>query len=129
LRDKFQIIAFTASERVYADTVLDFIDPDNSIFDLRLYREHCIATEYGHVKDLRIIANRDLKDIALIDNSCLSFALNIDNGIPILPFFDNKEDEELRHLTYYLTTIYHQNVEDIRIHNRNAFQLLSLKDA
>jgi CTD small phosphatase-like protein 2 len=38
----------------------------------------------------------------IIDNNALSFAFNVNNGIPILPFFDDKNDEELRHLVYYL---------------------------
>jgi CTD small phosphatase-like protein 2 len=40
-----------------------------------------------------------LKDILIIDNSCLSFAFNIDNGIPIVPFYDDNNDQELKHLT------------------------------
>lgn len=38
LKECFQIIAFTASEESYANAVLDFIDPEGCIFDLRLYR-------------------------------------------------------------------------------------------
>ena len=41
----------------------------------------------------------------IIDNSCLSFAFNINNGVPILPFYDNDQDEELKHLTYYLNRL------------------------
>jgi CTD small phosphatase-like protein 2 len=72
---------------------------------MRLYRHDCVKTPFGMVKDLRIIENRDLKDILIIDNSCLSFAFNINNGVPILPFFDNDQDEELKHLTYYLNRL------------------------
>ena len=46
-------------------------------------------TEYGHIKDLRVIKNRMLKDMLVLDNNCLSFAFNINNGVPILPFYDN----------------------------------------
>ena len=93
-------MAFTASEKSYADAILDFIDPAKNIFDMRLYRHNCVKTPFGMVKDLRIIQNRDLKDVLIIDNSCLSFAFNINNGVPILPFYDNDQDEELKHLTY-----------------------------
>jgi len=105
---------------------MNFLDPDHQIFDLRLYRQHCISTKFGHVKDLRVISNRNIKDILIIDNSCLSFALNIDNGIPILPFYDNRTDEELKHLTYYLNCLQHQGVDDVRAHNREAFGLMKL---
>lgn len=39
-----------------------------------------------YVKDLRIIKDRNLKDVVLVDNSTVSFAFNLDNGIPIRAF-------------------------------------------
>ena len=56
---------------------------------MRLYRQHCVETNYGLIKDLRIVKNRDLKDMIIVDNSALSFAFHVKNGIPILPFFDD----------------------------------------
>jgi CTD small phosphatase-like protein 2 len=41
----------------------------------------------------------------IVDNSALSFAFHVKNGIPILPFFDDPFDEELKHLTYYLNCL------------------------
>ena len=128
MKEYYQIIAFTASEESYANAILDFIDPQGIIFDLRLYRQHCVSTEYGHIKDLRVIKNRMLKDILVLDNNCLSFAFNINNGVPILPFYDNTSDEELKHLTFYLSCIYEQNVLDVREHNQEAFGLFKLRD-
>ena len=69
-----------------------------------------------------------MKDVLIIDNSCLSFAFNLNNGIPILPFYDNQDDEELKHLTYYLNCLEESNVPDVRIHNREAFGLIKLRD-
>ena len=89
LKQIYQIIAFTASEKQYADAILDFLDPDGSIFEERLYRHNCVMTPFGYVKDLRIIQNRELRKVLMIDNSCLSFAFNVNNGVPILPFYDN----------------------------------------
>jgi CTD small phosphatase-like protein 2 len=57
------------------------------------------------IKDLRIIKNRDLKDMVIVDNLLHSFGLQIDNGIPILEFIDNKDDKELEHLEKYLIHI------------------------
>lgn len=46
-----------------------------------------------HVKDLRVLcADRSLKDMVLIDNAAYSFGYQIDNGIPIIPYYDNKND-------------------------------------
>lgn len=84
-----------------------------------------METEYGYLKDLRIIANRDLKDMVLVDNSVLSFAFQIDNGIPILPFTNDPNDEELLHLCYYLECLV--SAEDVRSHNREAFGLMKLQ--
>ena len=45
-----------------------------------------------------------------------------------MPFYDNKEDEELRHLTYYLTCLIETGVSDVREHNQDVFGLLKLRD-
>jgi hypothetical protein len=46
-----------------------------------------------------------LKDIIIVDCSVLGFGFFLDNGIPIIPFYDSKEDVELRLLSYYLLSI------------------------
>lgn len=55
-----------------------------------------------YIKDLRIIQNRDLKDIIIVDNLVHSFGLQLSNGIPILEFLDNKKDKELVGLESFL---------------------------
>jgi len=69
-----EVVVFTASHPWYADAVLDYLDPDNVMVHHRLYRDDCVSLEGVHVKDLRVIANRDLADIVLIDNAAYSFA-------------------------------------------------------
>jgi Dullard-like phosphatase family protein len=71
----YQVVAFTASDSQYANAILDHIDPKKELIQHRLSREHCIETEFGYVKDLRIIANRHMHEMILVDNSVLSFAL------------------------------------------------------
>jgi CTD small phosphatase-like protein 2 len=84
-----------------------------------------VQTKEGfYVKDLRILNNRNLKDIVIVDNSVYSFAFQIDNGIPIIPFYEDKEDEEMLHLIYYLNCLV--DVEDVREQNREAFELMKL---
>ena len=34
----FQVIVFTASHQVYADGILDYLDPKRELFAMRLYR-------------------------------------------------------------------------------------------
>ena len=38
----FTLCVFTASERLYADAILDQIDPDRKIFKHRIYRSKCL---------------------------------------------------------------------------------------
>jgi len=57
------------------------------VIKYRLYRQHCINPAPGvYVKELRIISDRDLKDTVIVDNSIVSFAYNLSNGIPIASF-------------------------------------------
>ena len=91
----FEVGIFTASHQSYADAVLDkLIDPERRY--PRLHRQNCIRTAEGiYIKDLRVIRNRSLKDIILVDNAVYSFGFQLTNGIPILPFYRNKKDREL----------------------------------
>ena len=118
----YEIIVFTASHSCYANVALDYLDPENKYIHHRLYREHCMTTEEGlYIKDLRILANRDLKDVLIVDNAVYSFGYQFDNGIPIIPFYFNKKDNELKSLISYLKSIYH--MEDVREANRKLFKL------
>ena len=48
----FHLVLFTASTKAYADRILQFIDPLNSYFKERYYRDDCIKTCKGFVKDM-----------------------------------------------------------------------------
>jgi len=54
-----------------------------------------VSEDGVHIKDLRVI-NREAKDIVLVDNAAYSFGIHIENGIPIVPYYDNKDDRELK---------------------------------
>lgn len=103
------MIIYTASDQSYADSVIGYIDPMRSYFKHRLYRHNCVKlmTETGpiYVKDLRIIRNVPLDQMIIIDNSVLSFAFHLNNGVPILPFYSNKDDIEMNFLKNYLTKL------------------------
>lgn len=72
--EQFQVVVFTASHQSYADVVLDWLDPKRELIQYRLYRDSCMETEEGvFIKDLRIIKNRKLKDIVIVDNAVYSF--------------------------------------------------------
>jgi len=69
------VAVFTASTQVYADTVIDWIDPTGEFIQHRYYRDTCIKIPEGgvFVKDLRVFKNIDLKNILLVDNAAYSF--------------------------------------------------------
>lgn len=118
----FEVIIFTASHACYANVVLDYLDPQNQYIHHRLFRENCVVTDEGiYIKDLRILGNRNLQDIVLVDNAAYSFGYQIDNGIPIIPYYDNKEDLELKHLIPYLKSL--APVRDVRDVNKQSFRL------
>jgi len=122
LSQHYEIMVFTASHSCYANVVLDYLDPHEEFIHHRLFRESCVVTDEGlHIKDLRVIGNRDLQDLILIDNAAYSFGFQVENGIPIIPFYDNKADQELRHLIPYLKSL--STAKDLREVNKQTFKL------
>jgi Dullard-like phosphatase family protein len=125
IKKYFMIFVFTASQQALGDVVLDYLDPENEIFDKRLYRNNCYQTKLNndtiYIKDLRILKNVDLKDVVIVDNSVLSFSFLLDNGIPILPYYGNKNDTELIILVNYLKHL--STFDDMRIENRKNIKL------
>lgn len=70
---------------------------------------------------MRVFANRDLKDVILVDNAAYSFGFQIENGIPIIPFYENKSDQELKHLISFLKPL--ANVREIRDVIKKTFKI------
>lgn len=121
LNKHFEVVVFTASHRSYANAVIDYLDPRGELIQHRIFRDNCITTPDGvFVKDLRVI-NRDMKDMVLVDNASYSYGLQVENGIPILPFYEDKQDEEFRHLLPYLIRL--QHYPDVREANKATFKL------
>ena len=96
----YEIIIFTASVSKYAAPLLDILDP-KKFCNFRLYREHCTSINSCFVKELRRLG-RDLKNIIIVDNSPMSYALNPENGLPIPTWFEDKNDRELYNLSSVL---------------------------
>ena len=114
MSSRYEIVIFTASLSKYADPLLDIIDK-KGYCPFRLFREHCTLINTSFVKDLKRLG-RDLKDIVIVDNSPISYALNPDNGLPILSWFDDKSDRELYNITPILEFLSY--VPDVREHIR-----------
>ncbi len=126
VKKKYHIVIHTASHQAYADAVLDFMDPQKKYFKYRLYRNNCSLVDSDgakfYVKDLDIFDEYyDLKDIVIIDNSVLSFAYHLYNGIPIVPYYEGDKDSFLYIVGLYLDHIY--KAKDLREANKKLINL------
>lgn len=128
LANLYEILVFTAGEQDYADHILDYIDPDKKLFLKRLYRHDCIQVENFFVKDLDIILDRDKKNLIIVDNSIVSFAFDLDNGVPINSFFGSEvDDKELLFLYSFLEEVAEQ--PDVRKNIQTSFRLSYLQSS
>ena len=124
----YEIIVFTAGEQEYADNILNYLDPQNQVFKKRLYRHDCIQLESFFIKDLDIILDREREHMCIVDNSILSFAFDLDNGIPINSFIGNEpDDRELLFLYSFLEES--ASAPDIRVNIRDSFKLSHLQSS
>ena len=126
IKNHYHIVVYTASHQSYADAVLNYIDKENKYFQYRLYRNHCVQCDVDgikfYVKDLDTLNKYyNLKDVVLIDNSVLSFAYHLNNGIPIVPFIEQKDDTQLLMLAYYLVSI--ANYDDLTQENKKHINI------
>lgn len=129
LAKDFNLIVYTAGSLPYAEPILNDLDPEGLYFAAKLYRHNCISVDRYHLKDLSLITEplgMDNSRILLIDNSLISFTLNLSNGIPIPDFFgeaEQKEDKELIFAAQYVSEIFKENEGDIRERLQNDFRI------
>eukprot|EP01029_Cantina_marsupialis_P029137 TRINITY_DN779854_c0_g1_i1.p1 TRINITY_DN779854_c0_g1~~TRINITY_DN779854_c0_g1_i1.p1 ORF type:complete len:469 (+),score=137.60 TRINITY_DN779854_c0_g1_i1:109-1515(+) len=117
---KYEVVLFTASQQVYAERLLQMIDPDHKFTHHRLYRDSCLCVDGNYLKDLNALG-RDLKKTVIVDNSPHAFGYQVENGIPIISWFDDKKDCELLRLMPFLEQL--EGKEDVRPLVREKFQL------
>lgn len=107
----YEIVIFTASLSKYADPLLDKLDIHN-VIEHRLFRESCVIHGTAYVKDMRRIG-RKLKDTIIVDNSPPSYLFQPCNAVPILSWFDDKEDTLLRDFCPVIETTM-KDIDDVR---------------
>lgn len=96
---------------------------ENKYIKHRMFRESCLSVEGNFLKDLNVLG-RDLKKSVLVDNSPHAFGYQVDNGIPIESWFDDRNDSELLKLERFLRTLH--GVKDVRTVVRKTFQTYRL---
>ena len=99
----FTLVLFTAAAESYAESVLREIDPKNTIFDYRFFKQNCLLINNKvAVKDLRMFQGVDMNNIFIVDNNPACYMFQLGNALPILSYKGEKEDEELEGLLEYL---------------------------
>ena len=112
LSSLYEIIIFTASISEYANPLLDLLDKEKCI-KYRLFREHCTFDNGIYIKDLKIF-DRKINNMIIIDNNPISYDNNVANGIPILSWYEDMNDNELLKLIPILKYMSSKNVHDVR---------------
>ncbi|KAJ3200381.1 CTD small phosphatase-like protein 2 [Clydaea vesicula] len=118
--EMFEIVIFTASQKVYADSLLNILDPNRKLIRHRLFRDSCSHIYGNYLKDLSILG-RDLSKCVIVDNSPQAFGFHLPNGIPISSWYEDKEDTELLKLLHFLEKI--REAEDVRPFVVNEFRM------
>jgi len=119
----FEVVVFTASQQCYADKLLDLVDPEKRLIHHRLFRHHCVNVEGNFVKDLRVLG-RDLATTVIVDNSPPAFTFQVDNGIPIVSWYSDKDDTELQKLVPLLMKL--RTLNDVRPALKKYFRMKQL---
>ncbi|KAI9140801.1 HAD-like domain-containing protein [Paraphysoderma sedebokerense] len=107
----YNLVIFTASMPEYADPVIDFLDGSRNILQKRYFRADCTNYNGIYMKDLTIV-DQDLSQVALLDNSPVSYAIHQENGIPIEGWINDPHDEALLDLLPFLDAL--RFTEDVR---------------
>lgn len=106
----FELQIFTASVKEYADPIIDWLESDIAdlkapdapkIFTKRYYRTDCTYRQgVGYIKDLSRFFPKDddLKNVLILDNSPVSYALHEHNGVMIEGWINDQNDRDLLHL-------------------------------
>ncbi len=94
----FEVAVFSQALREYADKVCEALDPQGRLIHHRLYREHCSNVDGVFVKDLSLLG-RPLHRIAIVDNSPHAYLFHPENSVPVLSWFDDPHDRELKKMT------------------------------
>ena len=122
----YDITVFTSATRIYAQKIINQIDPKRKYIRRLMAREDCRRAKQeggnGYIKGINLLhGNKDKKDIFIIDDLILNWPHDISNLIPIPPFFGNMRDNQLTWIMNYL--LYVRYSQDATMVNPLYFNL------
>jgi len=107
----YKVVIFTASLPEYADPVISFLDPQHRYFHSRYFRDACTPRGSTYMKDLTRV-DPDLRNVILVDNSPIAYALHRENGLPVESWMNDVGDEGLLEILPVLDGL--RFVKDVR---------------
>ena len=115
IKPYYELVSFSNESKYSSEPIIDIIEEKKKYFDYNLYREHLTFIGKEFIKDLSKLG-RDIKKVIVVDNIASNYKLNPENGIQILPFFgENNDDNVLEELKKILILFYKDKLEDLRI--------------
>ena len=103
------------------------LDPHRKFISRVLDRRHCIVRDdVYYIKDLRILKNRSLANLVIVDNMVFSFLAQLENGIYVPSYLGDDDDSELLILLPFLLSL--KDVPDVRPLVRHFAGILPLQD-
>lgn len=110
LSEYYELVIFTASLSKYAEPLMKILDHGN-FCSYHLFREHCTFYNGIFVKDMSQLGRR-MQDIMIIDNSPSCYLFQPENALPILSWYDDKDDQYLYDYIPLLKEL--ADVDDVR---------------
>ena len=128
MREYYEIILSTCSLREYAQPIIAILEDNDggdkiSLFDYKLYREHCLIEKIDGIRlCFKRKINRDKRNVVILDDDPKVWIHSLANLVPIRPFLGDSGDDSLMHIANYLIKIHHSR--DVRIANKKHFGLV-----
>ena len=116
IREIYHLVVYTSSNKLYAEKIVELIDPKKTLFKAVFASEYCFkgsslleeSAMQGQktFKDLRIFDDlTDPAKILMVDDRPEHFISRPENGVPILPYQGGLDDMELAKLCNYLSKL------------------------
>lgn len=96
----FNVYIYTSSVIEYASSIMQKLIPgfpDSKI----LHRDHCRYFNGNFIKQLNLFG-RDLSQVVIVDDKCVSYCLSPNNGIAIPTWVGDQTDDKLLNTTWPL---------------------------